>query len=190
MAIFSLLVATLVTAASRPGLARDKYETIGATIYGTSTDMGKNIGITLIIYQWSTPEDRQVLVDAFYKGQTAGLVSALQKMKPVGRIQIPGTVGYDVGYIELIPQPTGRKIRFITNRKILFGEAFMNSETKSYDLTAGEFYLDDQKKNKSTGMLYPACQLIVNSEGELQFNLFRNPWRVAGFIDWKATVNN
>jgi hypothetical protein len=69
MGILGLLVATLVTAASLPGLAREKNETIDATIYGTSTDPGKNVGVTLIIYRWSTPEDRQVLVDAFQKGQ-------------------------------------------------------------------------------------------------------------------------
>src|SRR5271167_3545011 len=127
MAIFGLLVATLVTAASLPGLAREKNETIDATIYGTSTDLGKNVPITLIIYRWSTPEDRQILVDAFQEGQNQGLVKALQKLKAVGRIKIPGTVGYDVSFIQLIPTPTGRKIRFVTNRRIFFGEAFTNS---------------------------------------------------------------
>jgi hypothetical protein len=42
-------------------------------------------------------------------------------MKSVGRIAITGTVGYDLSYIRLIPIPTGRKIRFVTNRLIRFG---------------------------------------------------------------------
>jgi hypothetical protein len=188
MAIFGLLVATLVTAASLPGLAREKNETIDATIYGTSTDLGKNVGITLIIYRWSTPEDRQILVDAFQKGQNQGLVNALKKMKPVGRITIPGTVGYDVSFIELIPTPTGRKIRFVTNRRIFFGEAFTNSQTQAYDLTAGEFDLNDQDKRKSTGVLYPACQFTINKDGELQIELYRNAWRASNFIDWNRTT--
>src|SRR5271157_2814016 len=85
---FVLLV--VMAMACVPGFARDKNETIDATAYGTSTQLGRNIGITLIIYDWSTPEDRQILVDAFQKGQNQGLVNALQKMKAVGRIQIPG----------------------------------------------------------------------------------------------------
>ena len=190
MAIFGLLVATLVTAASLPGLARDKYETIDATIYGTSTQLGQNIDITLIIYQWSTPEDHQILVDAFQQGQNQGLVNALKKMKAVGRIQIPGTLGYDVSFIELIPTPTGRKIRFITDRRIFFGEAFTDSQTQAYDLTAGEFDLNDQDKSKSTGVLYPACQFLINKDGELQIDLNRNAWRAANFIDWKGTAEN
>src|SRR5208283_5914529 len=72
VATFGLLVATLVTAASLPGLARNKNETIDATIYGTSTDLGKNVNVTLIIYRWSTSQDQQILVDAFQKGQNQG----------------------------------------------------------------------------------------------------------------------
>jgi len=190
VATFGLLVATLVTAASLPGLARNKNETIDATIYGTSTDLGKNVNVTLIIYRWSTSQDRQILVDAFQKGQNQGLVKALQKMEAVGRIQIPGTLGYDVSYIQLIATPTGRKIRFVTNRRIFFGEALTNSQTQAFDLTAGEFDLNDQDKRKSMGVLYPACQFTINKDGELQIDLYRNAWRAANLIDWKGTTEN
>ena len=91
---------------------------------GTSTQLGKNVSVKVIINQFSTAEDRQVLVDAFKKGQNPGLVDALSKMKPVGRIAITGTLGYDLAYIRLIRTPTGRRIRFATNRLIRFGEAY------------------------------------------------------------------
>jgi hypothetical protein len=189
-AILSLLLAGLVIVGSIYGLARDKNETIDATAYGTSTQLGRNIGVTLIIYEWSTPEDRQVLVEAFQKGQNQGLVNALQKMKAVGRINIPGTLGYDVSFIRLIPTPTGRKIRFVTNRKISFGEAYADSQSQSFDLTAGEMDLNDQDKSKSTGVLYPACQFTINKDGELSIDLNQNAWRLSNFIDWKGTAEN
>jgi hypothetical protein len=186
----ALAIALLVAMISLPGFARDKYETIDATAYGTSTQMGRNVGITLIIYDFSTPEDRQILVDAFQKGQNQGLVNALQKMKAVGRIQIPGTLGYDVSFIRMIPTPTGRTIKFCTNRKISFGEAYSDSQSQSFDLTAGQFELNDQDKSKSTGMLYPAAQFTINKDGELQLDLNQNPWRLSNFIDWKGTAEN
>lgn len=187
---FALAIVLLVTMISLPGFARDKNETIDATAYGTSTQLGRNIGVTLIIYEWSTPEDRQVLVEAFQKGQNQGLVNALQKMKAVGRINIPGTLGYDVSFIRLIPTSTGRKIRFVTNRKISFGEAYADSQSQSFDLTAGEMDLNDQDKSKSTGVLYPACQFTINKDGELQIELNQNAWRLSNFIDWKGTAEN
>ena len=189
-ATLSLQVLGLLTAACIPGLARSKYETIDATAYGTSTQLGQNVGVTLIIYEWSTPEDRQILVDAFQKGQNQGLVNALQKMKAVGRIQIPGTLGYDVSFIRLIPTSTGRTIKFVTNRKISFGEAYADSQSQSFDLTAGQLELNDQDKSKSTGALYPAAQFTINKDGELQLDLNQNAWRLSNFIDWKGTAEN
>jgi hypothetical protein len=156
LAMFGLLFGGLVLVGSIPGFARDKYETIDATAYGTSTQLGANIGVTVIIYEFSTAADRQILIEAFQKGQNQGLVNALTKMKAVGRIQIPGTLGYDLSFIRMIPTPTGRTIRFVTNRKIQFAEAYYNTQSQAFDLTAGEFQLNDQDKSKSTGVLYPA----------------------------------
>jgi hypothetical protein len=187
VAMTALVVIGVMMMAIIPGIAREKYETIDATAYGTSTQMGQNIGVTLIIYEYSTPEDRQILVDAYQKGQNQGLVNALGKMKAVGRMSIQGTLGSDVAFVKMIPTPTGRKIRFVTNRQIRFGEAWSDSQTMSYNLTAGELDLNSSDKSKSTGTLYPAAQLVLNKEGELQWELNQNAWRLAGIIDWKGT---
>ena len=77
-------------------------------------------------------------MQAFEAGQNKGLVNALQKMKAVGHVEITGTLGYDCAYIKMTPTPTGRKIVFVTNRQIRFGEAFTDSQTMSFDLTAGD----------------------------------------------------
>jgi hypothetical protein len=182
-----VLLALLVAAAVPAISADDKpTETIDAQAMGTSTQLGKNVGIKVIINRYSTQEDRQVLVDAFKKGQHQGLVKALQNMKPVGRIAITGTLGYDLAYIALIPSPTGRKIRFAANRWIRFGEAYHNTQSQSFDLTAGEFDLNDADNKKSSGVLYPAAQLIINKQGQLQFELRQNPWKLVNIIDWNG----
>jgi hypothetical protein len=183
MVIGSLVIAVPVS-------ARDKYETIDAQAFGTGAQMGQNIGITLNIYEFSTPADRQLLLQAYEKGQNQGLVNALQKMRAVGHIEITGTLGYDVSYIKMTPTPTGRKIVFATNRQITFGEAWSDSQSASFNLTAGVFEINDQDKSKSTGMLYPLAQLVLDKEGQLQLDLNQNPWRLSGVIDWKGTANN
>src|SRR5271170_5758673 len=112
----SVMLFALLSVASVHSFAREKYETIDAQAFGTGTQMGQNIGITIIIYDFSTAADRQILVDAYTKGQNEGLVNALTKMPAVGRISITGTLGYDLSFIRVIETPTGRKIRFVTNR--------------------------------------------------------------------------
>jgi len=185
---YVLLLSSLLLLGSIPGFSRDKNETIDATAWGTSTQLGRNIGVTLIIYEWSTPEDRATLVDAFQKGSNKGLVNALEKMKAVGHMNITGTLGTDVSFIRLIPTPTGRKIRFITNRQIRFGEAWSDSPTQAFDLSGGEIDINDQDKSKSTGVLYPAAQLTIDDQGQLTINLNQNAWRLGDIIDWKGTT--
>ena len=181
-----LLLASLLLTAVTIALAADdrKVETIDATATGTSTQMGRVVSVKVTIYEYSTDEDRQVLIESFKKGQNQGLVNALTKMKSVGRIAITGTIGYDLSYIRLVPTPTGRKIRFVTNRLLRFGEAYYNTQTTAYNLTAGEIEINDSDKDKSAGVLYPAAQLVINKEGQLEFQLNKNPWKLVNILDW------
>jgi hypothetical protein len=188
IALKSLVLAGTLMIGTSSGLARDKYETIDAQAFGTGTQMGQNIGVTLNIFEFSTPADRVILVQAYDKAQNKGLVNALQKMKAVGHVEITGTLGYDCAYIKMTVTPTGRKIVFVTNRQISFAEAFTDSQSMSFDLTAGVLELNDQDKSKSTGLLYPAAQLVLDKEGQLQLDLNQNPWRLSDLIDWKGAA--
>jgi hypothetical protein len=185
--LYGLVVAGLLIAGSTLGFSANKPETIDATAMGTGTQAGEHINITLNINDFSTEADKQTLVQAFGNGKNQGLVDALSKMKVAGHIEVTGTLGYDCSYIQVIPTPTGRKIRFVTNRLLRFGEVYRDSRSTAYDLTAGEFDLNDTDKSKSTGVLYPAAEFEIDKQGELQINLLGNPWQLADVIDWKGT---
>jgi hypothetical protein len=183
----SLVGVLMLCISSIPALSRDKDETIEATARGTGSQLGAIIGVTLNIYEFSTPADRQVLVQAFQKSQNQGLVNALQRMRAVGHVEITGTLGYDCSFIRMIPTQTGREIVFITNRQIRFGEAFFDTQSQSFNLTAGKIQINDQDKSKSAGALYPEAQLVVDKDGQLQWDLNQNPWQLIDIIDWKGT---
>ena len=187
LAFRCLLITGLLIVGSTLALSANKPETIEATAMGTSTQMGSEFGITLNIYDFSTRADRQVLVQAFEKGKNEGLVNALSKMKAAGHIEVTGTLGYDCSYIRMIQTPSGRKIRFVTNRLLRFGEVYWDTRSTAYNLTAGEFDLNDTDKSKSTGVLYPAAEFEIDKQGELQMNLVGNPWKLVDIIDWKGT---
>ena len=181
-----IATAAILAMSAASGFARDNTETIDAQAYGTSTQLGRNFTVRLMIYEYSTPADRQILIESFQKGQNNGLANALEKMKAVGRITMPGTLGFDVSYIHEIKTPTGRTIRFVTNRKIAFGEAYWNTQSQSFNLTAGQITINDQDKNKSGGVLYPATQLTINKDGEPQWDLRMNPWKLNNIIVWPS----
>ncbi len=187
LALACLVITGLLIAGSTPGFSANKSETIDATAMGTSTQLGSNFSITLNIYDYSTQADKQILVDAFQKGKDQGLVNALSKMKAAGHIEVTGSLGYDCSYIQMIPTPTGRKIRFVTNRPLRFGEVYWDTRSTAYNLTAGELDINDTDKSKSTGVLYPAAELTIDKQGELQMSLIGNPWNLVDVLDWKGT---
>jgi hypothetical protein len=187
LAVAFLAITGLLSVATTPGFSAAKAETIDATAMGTSTQLGSNFSITLNIYDYSTQADKQILTDAFQQGKDQGLYNALSKMKAAGHIEVTGTLGYDCSYIQMIPTPTGRKIRFVTNRLLRFGEVYWDTRSVAYNLTAGEFDINDTDKSKSTGVFYPAAELFIDNHGELQMNLIGNPWKLVDVIDWKGT---
>jgi hypothetical protein len=187
LALYGLAIAGLLGTGSTIAISANKPETIEATAMGTSTQMGEEINITLNIYDYSSKADKQTLAQAFKNGQNQGLVDALSKMKAAGHIEVTGDLGYDCSYIRMIPTPTGRKIRFVTNRLLGIREVAHDRRTTAYDLTAGEFDINDKDKNKSTGVLYPAAEFEIDKQGELQINLVGNPWKLSDVLDWKGT---
>jgi hypothetical protein len=189
LVVGNLLLICLLSVGSPPAFSQDKSkpETIEATAMGTDTQFGKEFSVTLTIYEFSPRADKQILIDAFQNGKDQGLYNALSKMKVVGRIAVTGTLGYDVSYLQMTPTPTGRKIRFVTNRLLRFGEVYWDTRSTAYNLTTGELDLNDADKTKSTGFLYPEAELVINKQGELQWNLVGNPWKLVDIIDWKGT---
>jgi hypothetical protein len=182
-----ILGALLLTAATVAMPADDgKPETIDATAMGTSTQLGKTISVKITILKYSSQEDRQAFIEAYKKGQNKGLVDALEKAPSVGSIAITGTVGNQLAYISVTKTETGRRIRFAANRWIRFGEAYQNTPSTAYNLTAGEININDADNKKSEGVLYPASQLIVNKDGQLEFQLRKNPWKLINIIDWNG----
>jgi hypothetical protein len=67
-----IAIAGILTASAVTGFARAKYETIDAQAYGTSTQMGKTMRVSLIVYQYSTPDDQKILIESFKKHRMTG----------------------------------------------------------------------------------------------------------------------
>jgi len=156
-------------------------------IQATYAQTGRMIAVTLIIYNYSTPSDMQVLSQAFEQGQDQGLVTALSKTKAVGRCSIAGALSYDIAFIQTVLTPTGRMITFITNRPLQFDEVKPGPPSQAYDLEIGQFDLNDTDNSKSTGFLYPASKLVIDKQGELHYDLAGSPLLLVNVLDSKQT---
>jgi hypothetical protein len=178
----AVVIVTIVVLGNIGSKAQElaKRETYQAQAMGTSTQIGRTFNVTVIIDEYSTPEERQALIEAFTSKGSQGLFNALNKVHSKGRIAMTGTLGYDISYVRSIPSANGQKIRLVTNRPITFGEAWSDSRSMDYNLSAMEMDLttDDKGKMKGTGTLIPACQFKIDKDKELQIEAYQNPWKL------------
>lgn len=177
----ALALVLLVTLNGQAQKLPKSYE-IQAQAMGEAQQMGQNFNITLHVEEYSTPEEQQALLAAFNQKGNEGLVNALSKMKSKGRMAVTGTLGYEVVYIREWDQSDGStKLRLVTNRPITFGEAWSDSRSMDYDLSAIEVILSPDKK-KNTGVMYPLCKLKMNKENQIEVELNQNPWKLVNIM--------
>lgn len=182
LVIVSLVGLVLLTSTMSLAQKLPKKIYIQAQAMGTSTQMGRSAGVTLIINELSTDEERAGLIEAFQQKGNEGLVNALSKMRSKGRMSVTGTLGYDVAYIKMFPQPDGSTVmRMVTDRPLRFGEVWADSRSSDYNVSAVEIVIGKDKK-KTTGTLYPAVELKMNKENQLELNLYQNPWNLVNIM--------
>jgi hypothetical protein len=170
----SLALGTKPAFSSSPG-----FETIRATY----AQAGNTIGVKLIVYNYTTSSDLQVLSLAFQKGQDRELAAALSKTKAVGLCSISGDVSFDVAFVQMVITPTGREIIFIANRPLQSDEVNQNPDSQSFDLMVGQFDVNDTDNTKSTGFLYLASKLVMDEQGEFHYDLAGSPWSLVNVLD-------
>ena len=156
--------------------------TIQATAMGTSTQMGKMFNVNIHIEQFSTPDDRKMLIDAFMRSGQDGLVNVLEDMKPKGRVRFAsGGVGNDVKHIIELPSDNGRRFRLVTDRNIAFGELYRGTRSRDYSVGAIELVLTPD--GKGSGTVLPACKLTVDKKTkQIEIETYQNPWKLTNLL--------
>jgi len=149
-----VLAATVVGAAqSVAPSATDKITISGWALNMSNIATGANQTIRIDINAWSSPSQRQHLIDTFLQKGQDGLIRALGKQPEVGRFNFPGymgpdpnhimRLGTDIRYAMSFPgEDGGRRIVIITPRVIGFRESVNQPRTVDYPFTLFEMHFD------------------------------------------------
>jgi hypothetical protein len=172
-------VGAFTLAATRGFAASPGFEKIRATY----AQAGNTIGVTLIVYNYTTSADLELLSLAFQQGQDRQLAAALSKTKAAGHCSIAGDPIFDVAFIQMVVTPTGREITFIANRPLQSDEVSSDPDSQSFDLMVGQFEINDTDNTKSTGFLYLASRLVVDEQGAFHYDLAGSPWSLVNVLD-------
>ena len=129
---------------------------------------GATRNVTIYIDSYSTEQEAQQLDAISSSGGQDALLEALEKMKPIGRIESVGTVSfYDFKLIISKPTPTGRHIIALTDRPMGFREEARDARSTEYPFGILQLDLKDDKKGKEEGegtLIYAAQIKDLNVE--------------------------
>ena len=129
---------------------------------------GATRNVTIYIDSYSTEQEAQQLDAISRSGGQDALLKALEKMKPIGRIEREGTVSfYDFKLIISRPTSTGRRIIAITDRPMGFREEARDARSAEYPFGILQLDLKDGKKCKEEGegtLIYAAQIKDLNVE--------------------------
>ena len=158
-----LIVAALAAAvfALSPASARaqnEKLEISAFAINMSNIATGANAVVQITINEWSTPEEREMLITTMIEKKPDDLLKALQKCSKKGFFRIPTarqpdphhlSLGIDIRYAWQTPLPDGgRRIVLATDRYIGFQEARNQPRSIDYPFTLMEIRVDKDGKGQ------------------------------------------
>jgi hypothetical protein len=156
-----LTVSARPTAATVSADAAERFTAFAADL--STTGNGRTARIDIAIDRWSTPEEREQLRTVLVEKGTDAVYTALQKMKPVGRIRVNDSLGWDLRYAREVKTGDGRRIVFATDRPISPAEATRRPRSIDYKFTIGELKLTG---DKGQGTLSPAVKLRYDKDDQ------------------------
>ena len=153
--------------------ATDKVVINGWALNMSNIATGANQTIRINIDKWSSPSQRQHLIDTFLAKKQEGLVSALEKQPEMGRFNFPGymgpdpnsvmRLGTDIRYaMNFAGEDGGRRIVIITPRVIGFREAANQPRTVDYPFTLFEMRFN--QAGKGEGKMAYATQILFDKK--------------------------
>lgn len=119
--------------------------------------------VDITIERWSTDDERQRLVTAFTEKGPDALLRELQKLKRIGYIRLPNTIGYDLHFARKhAGDGGGEQIILMTDRRIGFAEARNQPRTMDYPFTLMDIRLDG--KGTGEGKMSVATKITFNKK--------------------------
>jgi hypothetical protein len=164
--LFAVALGLLMSiAASRHVAAQTMGQPEVFTAGAVDTNRGGTGMVQMNVDRWSTPTERQTMLQALLEKGPDGLLNAMQHVKAVGRIRTPDSIGYELRYaVERRGRDGGRDVVLATDRPISFWEAVNRPRSIDYPFTLIQIHMNPDGKGE--GKLAVATKITADEDSK------------------------
>jgi hypothetical protein len=136
LVVFSLVLSSALLSFSPTVNTQTLGQAEDFTASAIDINTGRTGRVDISVTRWSTPAERDTLLNVLFNKDQDDLVRRLQDMRRVGRIYSPGSIGYDLRFSYQRPGPDGgRVLTLATDRPMSFRELFNQPRSVNYPFT-------------------------------------------------------
>jgi hypothetical protein len=163
-ALLVALAIALLTTASGPAWAKTKREPIEKfRARAFDINRGAATHLDIVIYEWTTPEERQALLQTFVDSGSEALYDALYEVSEKGYLRLPQTLGYDMQYAWQVEVEGKRRIVLATDRPMGFLELSRGFRSRDYNVSLVVLELDPET-GEGEGIAMGGAELSMDKE--------------------------
>jgi hypothetical protein len=160
----ALLAVALLATAAGPAWAKEKREPIEKfKARAFSLDRGRATHLDIVIYEWTTPEERQALFQTFVEQGSRALYNALDDQSDKGYLKLPQTLAYDMQYAWQFEVEGKRRIVLATDRPMGFLELSRGARTIEHNVSLVVLDIDPET-GEGEGLATGGAELSIDKK--------------------------
>ena len=165
------LVAGLLLVGVTPGAAKEKREVIERIEFvaigkgHSGFAAGRASRLKLLVYRWTTPTERQEIIEVLSADDGPKVIADLEKRDVVGRLMIPGRSGVDLRYLWQVEQD-GKTYVVGASERSLLSQPGRTTGTAAYYLAV--LQLEFNEAGEGHGVLAPGIYPRFESNGTVR----------------------
>jgi len=167
--LLTLLAVAILSATAGPAWAKTKREPIERfRARAFNLNIGKASFLDIVIYEWTSPEERQALIQTFVENGNEALYDALDDVGQKAYLKLPQTLGYDMNYAWETEVDGKRRIVLATDRPMGFLELSRGFRSRDYNVTLVILEIDPET-GEGEGTAVGGAELAIDKEtGQLK----------------------
>jgi hypothetical protein len=163
LALAAITAAPVLGKAKKQVIEKYRFNALGRGHHGFAA--GKATRLDLLVYRWTTPEEREEIISTLGGDDGDEIVRYLEGLEIVARLRIPGQQGVDLRYAWTVEQDGKTYVIGVSERSLLSRPMATTGDAPFY---LAVLQLQFPEEGKGGGILAPSIYPVFQPDGRVE----------------------